>query len=148
MNQKQNGRFDATKKEQLDLEKQAAKLDETLGGLEAMTARPEVLLVVDPAFHRTAVLEARRVGVPVVALMNTDSDPQSIAYPVVGNTKARTSINWFIAKVADALREGKQEGLRQADEKTRAADAARAVEVAKAEEEMKASQSKPSNDAQ
>lgn len=126
-----------TKKEQLDLKKEAAKLDETLTGLEAMMARPEVLVVVDPAFHRTGVLEARRVGVPVVALMNTDSDPLSIEYPVIGNTKARTSINWFIGKIAEALREGKKEGAARAAEAAKAAEASRAaaIENAKAQNE-------------
>jgi small subunit ribosomal protein S2 len=98
-----------TKKEQLDLEKEAEKLEETLSGLENMAGRPEVLIVVDPAMHRTAVLEAHRLRIPVVALMSTDADPLLVQYPVVGNTKAKTSIDWFSAKIAEAIRAGKKE---------------------------------------
>ncbi len=98
-----------TKKEQLDLEKEAEKLTETLAGLEYMSSRPEVLVVVDPVMHRTAVLEANRLHIPVVALMSTDAEPSLVQYPVVGNTKAKTSIDWFTAKIAEAIRSGKKE---------------------------------------
>jgi small subunit ribosomal protein S2 len=96
-----------TKKEQLDLSKEAAKLEETLAGLEEMLSRPEVLIVIDPMMHETAVREANRLKIPVVALVNTDADPDMIQYPVVGNTKARTSIDWFVEKIAAAVRAGK-----------------------------------------
>ena len=118
-----------TKKEQLDLEKEAAKLDETLTGLEAMVARPEVLLVIDPTLHRTAVLEALRVGVPIIAFMNTDGDPESLEYPVIGNTKARTSIIWFTGRAMEALREGKREAVKLAEENKKAAEAKQAAET-------------------
>ncbi len=98
-----------TKKEQLDLEKEAARLTETLSGLEEMAGRPEVVVVVDAVMHHTAVREANRLKIPVVALVNTDSDPALIDQPVVGNTKARTSIAWFLDKAAAAIREGKKE---------------------------------------
>lgn len=103
------GKFkDYTKKERLDFEKEAARLDETLSGLENMTTRPELLLVIDPVAHRTAVLEAIRLNIPVVALTNTDADPDMVTYMVPGNTKARTSIEWFLGKIAEAVREGKK----------------------------------------
>ena len=98
-----------TKKEQLDLEKEAARLVETLSGLEDMTTRPEVVVVVDPVLHQTAVREANRLKIPVVAIINTDSDPTEITHPVVGNTKARTSIAWFMEKVTAAVREGRKQ---------------------------------------
>ncbi len=102
------GAFKAyTKKEQMDLEKEAGKLKEILSGLENMTARPEVLIVIDPVMHRTAVAEANRLKIPVVAMANTDTDPLLVDYAVVGNTKARTAITWFIGQVSAALREGK-----------------------------------------
>lgn len=96
-----------TKKEQLDLEKEAAKLQETLSGLEDMTGRPEILIVIDPVMHRTAVAEANRLKIPVVSLMSTDADPMLVDHGVVGNTKARTSIAWFLDKVVVAIREGR-----------------------------------------
>lgn len=111
-----------TKKEQLDLQKQAAKMEEIFAGLEAMSSRPEVLIVIDPVFHKTAIAEARRLGIPVVALANSDADPDKIDHPVLGNTKARSSIVWFLEHVAEAIRSGRKEG-----EAAKAAVAAAAV---------------------
>lgn len=98
-----------TKKEQLDLQKEAAKMSEIFSGLEAMTARPDLLIVVDPVFHKTAVAEANRLGIPVVALSNTDADPDGVDHSVLGNTKARTAIAWFLEKIAEAVRAGRKE---------------------------------------
>lgn len=98
-----------TKKEQLDLQKEAAKMEEIFSGLEVMTARPDLLIVVDPVFHKTATAEARRLGIPVVALSNTDADPDAVEYSVLGNTKARTSIIWFLEQIAGAIRAGRKE---------------------------------------
>ena len=79
-----------------------------MGGLENLNGLPGVLIVIDPAIHTTAIREARRLHIPIIALVNTDSDPDSIDYPVPGNTKARTSINWFLGKMEDAIREAKK----------------------------------------
>jgi small subunit ribosomal protein S2 len=98
-----------TKKEQLDLQKEATKMEEIFSGLEAMAARPDVLIVIDPVFHKTAVAEARRLGIPVVALANSDADPDAIEYSVLGNTKARTSIIWFLEQIATAIRAGRKD---------------------------------------
>lgn len=97
-----------TKKEQLELERESIRLNELLGSMEIMAARPDVLLVIDPVVHKTAVAEARRLRIPIVALMNTDADPDLVTYPVLGNTKAKESIQWFLEKVAAAVREGKR----------------------------------------
>lgn len=103
------GKFKSyTKKEQLEFQKEADRLDETLTGLENLTGRPEVLMVVDPVMHRTAVLEASRLGIPTVAYMNTDGAPEMVTIAVPGNTKARTSIEWFLTKIGEALREGRK----------------------------------------
>lgn len=98
-----------TKKEQLDLQKEATKMEEIFSGLEAMAARPDVLLVIDPVYHKTGVAEAKRLGIPVVALANTDTDPDSVDQAVLGNTKSRTAINWFLEHAAAAIREGRKE---------------------------------------
>lgn len=116
------GAFKAyTKKEQLDLEKETAKLDETLSGLENMVNRPEVLIVIDPVVNRTAVAEANRLGIPIVAFTNTDADPTLIDHAVLGNTKARTAISWFLSGIKEGIKEGKREAA--------AAKAAPAAEV-------------------
>lgn len=103
-----------TKKEQLGIQRELNKLDELMSGLENMTVRPEVLIVVDPVAHKAAVREARKLGIPVVAYANTDTDPDDVEYLVPGNTKARLSVNWFLEKISEAIREGQKESQKLA----------------------------------
>lgn len=98
-----------TKKEQLGIQRELDKLTELMSGLESMTVRPEILIVIDPVAHRAAVREARKLGIPIVAYANTDTDPDDVEYLVPGNTKARLSVNWFLEKVSEAIREGQKE---------------------------------------
>jgi len=121
-----------TKKEQLDIEKESSRLEELLGTLENMTLRPEVLIVIDTNLHHTGVREARKLGIPVAAFINTDADPDLVQYPVIGNNKSRSAIKWFLEKAAEALREGRKEKAASL-----AAVAVAAVESQKAEEKNK-----------
>ncbi|MDO8516055.1 MAG: 30S ribosomal protein S2, partial [bacterium] len=68
---------------------------------------PELLIVIDPVIHMTAIREARHLNIPVVAFTNTDANPDVVNYLVPGNTKTRTSINWFVEKLSEAVKEGK-----------------------------------------
>ncbi len=95
-----------TKKERLELEREKGRLEELMGGLENLSREPELLIMVDPVLHKTAVREARRRKIPIVALANVDADPDEIEYLVPGNDKAKTSIEWFFGKIEDALRKG------------------------------------------
>ncbi len=120
-----------TKKERLGFEKELVRLDELLGGLENYNAVPEVLLVIDPNPHMTGVREAKRLGIPVVAYVNTDLDPEVVDYPVVGNTKARKSISWFLSKITEAVKEGKVAAVAKAREALEATAVAAQAEVSK-----------------
>jgi small subunit ribosomal protein S2 len=104
-----NAFADYTKKEQLDLKKEADKMEEIFAGLTAMAARPDLLIVIDPILHKTAIAEARRLGIPIVAFANTDADLDEIDRPVLGNTKAVSSVLWFLEHLVKALREGRKE---------------------------------------
>ena len=95
-----------TKKERLELEKDLARLEELMGGLEMMTREPDLLIVVDPVLHDTAVREARIRKIPVVAFANVDVDPDMIDYLVPGNDKAKLSIEWFLGKMDIAVAAG------------------------------------------
>ena len=95
-----------TKKERVGMEKELAKMEEVMNGLETFTGLPGMLVVIDANLHMTAVREARHLRIPVVALANTDTDPDLINYPVLGNNKAKTSVNWFLNKVKGAVEEG------------------------------------------
>ena len=95
------------KKEALKLEEQIARLNRYLGGIKEMTEMPGALVVIDVGKEAIAVKEAKRVGVPIVALVDTDCDPTMIDYPIPGNDDAIRSIRLVVAKMADAFIEGK-----------------------------------------
>jgi len=96
-----------TKKERLGFERELRRLEELLGGLGNYATIPDILLVIDPNPHMTAVKEAKLTGIPVVSYVNTDLDPEIVNYPIVGNTKARLSIIWFLERMKEAIKEGR-----------------------------------------
>jgi small subunit ribosomal protein S2 len=91
------------KKERTMAEQELHKLEANMGTFENLIKAPDVLVVIDPVEHKTAVLEAKRLGIPVVAFGNVDSDPTGIEYLVPGNVQGRKSISWFLDKVSQAL---------------------------------------------
>lgn len=97
------------KREAQKLEEQIVRLNRYLGGIKAMTKLPGALLVVDIAKEKIAVAEARRMGVPIVALVDTDCPPEHIDHPIPGNDDAIRSIRLVTRRVADAVLEGTQQ---------------------------------------
>lgn len=98
-----------TKKERLQFEREIKRLTQLLGGLENLTRKPDVLIVVDPVIHVSAVREALKLKIPVISFINTDADPDSISHHVIGNNAAKKSIEWFLEKIGTAIREAKAE---------------------------------------
>ncbi len=106
---KARGEFERLpKKEALKLEKEIVHLNRLLGGVKEMTRIPGALFVVDPSKERNAVAEARRVGVPIVAIVDTNCDPDEVDYPIPGNDDAIRAVSLFCAVIADAVIQGKQ----------------------------------------
>ena len=97
-----------TKKEQLGLKKELAQLEELFSGIENMSGRPDVVIVIDPVLHKAAMNEARKLSIPVVAYTNSDMNPEEIEYMIPGNTKSRSSIDWFMGKIKAAIKEGQK----------------------------------------
>ena len=95
-----------TKRESLGMENTINKLNRNLFGIKEMTDMPGVLFVVDIGKEHIAVAEARKVGVPIVALVDSDCDPDLIDYPIPGNDDAIRSIRLITAKMADAVIDG------------------------------------------
>ncbi len=95
------------KKEILLLEKQRVKLDRNLGGIKNMRTLPAVLFVIDPNKEEIAVSEAGKLGIPVVALTDTNCDPDGIDYVIPGNDDAIRAIKLITTQIADAVLEGK-----------------------------------------
>jgi small subunit ribosomal protein S2 len=97
-----------TKKERLVMTKTRARLDKTLAGIKEMGRRPDVMFVVDAGREAIAVAEANKLGIPVVGMVDTNSDPSMIDFPVPANDDAIRSIELFASKLADAINEGRQ----------------------------------------
>lgn len=95
-----------TKKERLEMEKEVHRLEQLMGGLENLSREPDVLIVVNPVVHSSAIREAKRKKIPIVALANMDADPDDIDYCVPGNDKAKASIAWFLKNIETAIKEG------------------------------------------
>lgn len=94
------------KKEVLAMEKKAAKLEKSLGGIKDMTSLPDALYVVDPHKENIAVKEARKLGIPVVAIVDSNCDPTEIDYVIPGNDDAIRAIRLITSRIADACLEG------------------------------------------
>ncbi len=96
-----------TKKEALVLTRQKEKLEEYFGGIKDMKKLPDMLFVMDAVKEHIAVKEARNLGIPVVAPLDTNCDPDLITYPIPGNDDAIRSIQLFCSEMAEAINEGK-----------------------------------------
>jgi len=95
-----------TKKEVLQLEREKIKLEKNLGGIKGMTKPPGAIFVVDPKKEQIGVREARKLGVPVVAVVDTNCDPDEIDFVIPGNDDAIRAIRLFASRMADACIEG------------------------------------------
>ena len=104
----ENGQIDLlTKKEALMLSRKKEKLQEYFGGIRNMKKLPDMLFVVDAVKEHIAVLEARCLGIPVVAPLDTNCDPDLITYPIPGNDDAIRAIQLFCREMTSAINEGK-----------------------------------------
>ena len=118
-----------SKKEKLDVEKQKAKLLKVLSGIRGMTQIPSCLAVIDTKKEEIAVKEARKLGLTIIGLVDTNADPDEVDIPIPANDDAIRSIKLFTRVVADAVVDGRARFLKNKDfldEKAKQADAAAA----------------------
>jgi len=97
-----------TKKEQLNLERERQKLETAIGGIKDMGGLPDVIVVIDTIKESLAVAEARKLGIPVVAILDSNSDPKGIDFPVPGNDDAIRAIKTYCDLLAGAVLDGIQ----------------------------------------
>ena len=122
----EDGPFDRLpKKEVVKLELEIEKLEKFLGGIKEMNKLPGALFIVDPRKERIAVAEAHKLGIPIVAIVDTNCDPDEIDYVIPGNDDAIRAVRLIASAMADAIIEG-----RQGAETAEAAEAAEAEEAA------------------
>ena len=96
-----------TKKEVLGLRREQEKLEKSLGGIKDMSGLPDVLFVIDVDYEDIAVREARKLGIPVVAVVDTNCSPDDVVYVIPGNDDAMKAITLYLTLVADAVLDGK-----------------------------------------
>ncbi len=144
-----DGRYDLlTKKEVQRLERERKHLEQNLVGIKDMPGLPDALFVVDSHNEEIAVKEARKLGIPVVAIVDTNCDPDLVNYVIPGNDDALRAIRLFTSRIADAILEGRQmaeEKVRE-EEKLAAERAAEALERERLEHAIAAGEIPPSDD--
>ena len=149
----QDGRMELLpKKEAIKLRREKFKLFRNLEGIKDMERVPDAVFVIDVRRERIAVLEAMKLGIPVVAIVDTTCDPDGIDFVVPGNDDALRSIRLFLAAAADAVLEGRQlheksvEDARQAAEEDAAAEAAGEDKAEAVAKEQSAGEASPGDE--
>ena len=105
----EDGTFEVLpKKEVILLKKEMEKLEKNLGGIKEMTEIPGVMFVVDPNKEKIAILEARKLGIPVIGLVDTNSNPEDVDYAIPGNDDAIRAVKLIMDVMANAVIEGRQ----------------------------------------
>ncbi len=127
----QDGTFERmTKREALSHKRELDKLQKSLGGIKDMNALPDAIFVIDVGYHKIAVTEAKKLGIPIVAVVDTNHNPDPIAWVIPGNDDSSRAIRLYARGVADAVLEGKssttQEIAATGDEFVEVADEASA----------------------
>lgn len=109
---REDGRWDLlSKKEQSKMEKVYRKLTKNLGGIKTLADLPGVIFVIDSTKEEIAILEAQKLNIPIVAVVDTNGDPENIDYPIPGNDDAVRAIELFVSKMSEAIIEGKKERI-------------------------------------
>jgi small subunit ribosomal protein S2 len=103
-----------TKKEQLDLTREYTKLEMAIGGIREMGGLPDILFVIDTNKEAIAIQEAQRLGIPVIGILDSNSSPQGVSYPVPGNDDALRAISLYCDLASSAILDGLQAGMMSA----------------------------------
>jgi small subunit ribosomal protein S2 len=129
---REDGRWDLlSKKEQSRMDKVYRKLSKNLGGIRAMHGMPGAMFIIDSSNEEIAILEAQKMNIPIVAIVDTNGDPEDINYPIPGNDDAVRAIELFTNKVAEAILEGKKSRIEKSMlEDKKSGDEAEAAENA------------------
>jgi len=109
--QKEAGMEQMSKKEGLMFERELAKLEKDIGGIQDMTALPDAMFVIDVGYHKIAVAEARKLGIPLIGVVDTNHSPEGIDYVIPGNDDSAKAVALYARSVADAVLEGKAQAV-------------------------------------
>ncbi|MCL4764186.1 MAG: 30S ribosomal protein S2, partial [Burkholderiales bacterium] len=110
----EDGTFDRmSKREALSLRRELEKLQQSMGGIKEMNALPDAMFVVDVGFHKIAITEAKKLGIPIVGIVDTNHNPDGIAHVIPGNDDSSRAIRLYARGVADAVLEGRTMSLNE-----------------------------------
>ena len=102
-----------SKKEGLMFQRELAKLDRSLGGIKEMNGLPDALFVIDVGYHKIAITEAAKLGIPIIAVVDTNHSPDNVAYVIPGNDDSSRAIRLYARGAADAILEGRNQVVRE-----------------------------------
>lgn len=101
------------KKELLDLQREVEKLERSLGGIKDMKGLPDAIFVIDTGYQKGAVVEAKKLGIPVIGVIDTNNSPEGIDYVIPGNDDSSRAIRLYARGIADAVLEGRAQSLQE-----------------------------------
>ncbi|HLB15412.1 MAG TPA: 30S ribosomal protein S2 [Burkholderiales bacterium] len=102
-----------SKKEGLHFQRELAKLERSLGGIKTIDGPPDALFVIDVGYHKGAVAEAKKLNIPIVAVVDTNHSPDGIAYVIPGNDDSSRAIRLYARGIADAILEGRNQSIQE-----------------------------------
>ena len=105
-----------SKKEALDFTREIEKLNKSIGGIKEMTSLPDALFIVDVGYHKIAIAEANKLGIPVVGVVDTNCSPEGIDYVIPGNDDSSKAVAIYASGIADAVLAGKADRATRAEE--------------------------------
>jgi len=119
----QDGTLDKlVKKEALDLQRELDKLNSSLGGIKDMKGLPDALFVIDVGYQKGAITEVRKLGIPVIGVVDTNHNPDNLQYVIPGNDDSSRAIRLYARGVADAVLEGRNQSIQEIVEMSAAAE--------------------------
>ena len=116
----QDGSFERiAKKEALGMQREMEKLQRSLGGIKDLASLPDALFIIDVGYHKGAITEANKLGIPVVAVVDTNHSPEGVDYVIPGNDDSSRAIRLYARGVADAVLEGRTQSIERVIAETR-----------------------------
>ncbi|MFN7666350.1 MAG: 30S ribosomal protein S2 [Inhella sp.] len=119
---KEAGSEPKIKKEALMFDRDIAKLEKNIGGIQDMGALPDALFIIDVGYHKIAVAEAKKLGIPVIAVVDTNHSPEGIDYVIPGNDDSAKAIELYARAMADAILDGKANATNELAQSVAASD--------------------------
>ena len=111
--QQEAGLESMSKKEQLMFQREMDKLEKDIGGIQDMTSLPDAIVIVDVGYHKIAVSEAKKLGIPLVGVVDTNHNPDGIDYVIPGNDDSAKAVALYARGVADAVLEGRANAVNE-----------------------------------